>query len=231
MSTCPEKDIHSVYLDGELPEQFRSAYEAHLASCASCRTELEKLRQVHALFAKDAAETRLDTVFMEQSFARLQTKLRYAATVQKAAPAKNVLSFPAVRMTLSAAAAAAVFAVIFTPLYLRSAQNSGSQNELTAIANAELEPLSEKKVIIDGNISHKDLSSLAIAETESKSKPQPAEQRTVRASATVSNSVAARSMRRAFTSVDVFKPNGVDAASSLPLKIETPLPLYGGESR
>ena len=33
MSTCPEKDIHSIYVDGELPENYIKQYESHLSSC------------------------------------------------------------------------------------------------------------------------------------------------------------------------------------------------------
>ena len=33
MSFCPSKDIHSVYLDNELPEVYKAEYEAHIAVC------------------------------------------------------------------------------------------------------------------------------------------------------------------------------------------------------
>lgn len=235
MSTCPEKDIHSVYLDGELPEKYRSEYEAHIASCQKCKAVLDKMRALHTMFAQDADGAQLDSVFMQQSFERLQTKLRYSANVQKAAERQHVLSFPAVRWGISAAAAAAVFAVLFTPVYLRTQAGTAAPQELKTIASAELEPLSEKKIVVDGNISHKDLSSLAVAKQESETKEDDAdtpklEQRTVRATATVSTPSGA-SMRRSLTSVDVFKPEGVNAASSLPIKIAPPIPYYSGEER
>ena len=37
MSTCPEQDMHSVYLDGELPQKYALDYESHLTSCQRCR--------------------------------------------------------------------------------------------------------------------------------------------------------------------------------------------------
>ena len=50
MSTCPEKDLHSIYLDGELPEEFLKEYENHVAGCEKCKAELEKLRKVSVPF-------------------------------------------------------------------------------------------------------------------------------------------------------------------------------------
>ena len=33
MSTCPTKEIHSLYLDNELPQNHKEEYEAHIAGC------------------------------------------------------------------------------------------------------------------------------------------------------------------------------------------------------
>ena len=41
MSTCPENDIHSLYLDNELPLSYREEYEAHIKSCPKCAKKLE----------------------------------------------------------------------------------------------------------------------------------------------------------------------------------------------
>ena len=46
MSFCPSKDIHSVYLDGELPENYKAEYELHVSHCEKCRKELEQLKAV-----------------------------------------------------------------------------------------------------------------------------------------------------------------------------------------
>ncbi|MBP5452686.1 MAG: zf-HC2 domain-containing protein, partial [Treponema sp.] len=46
MSTCPEKDIHSIYLDNELPAAYVADYEAHVESCPECKAQLEKLRML-----------------------------------------------------------------------------------------------------------------------------------------------------------------------------------------
>ena len=46
MSTCPTNEIHSLYLDNELPQAHKEQYEAHIASCEKCKASLEKLHAV-----------------------------------------------------------------------------------------------------------------------------------------------------------------------------------------
>jgi len=210
MSTCPEKDIHSVYVDGELPEKFLAEYEAHLASCEKCRSEVEKLRKLRALFSGDSKARNTDQTFTEASFSRLETKLKYSKT-SKLVQSNNILSFPVVKWAVSAGAAAAVFALIVTPQLLRGGKNTGDQ-AVQAIAYTELEPISEKSPVIDGNFSYKELASLKVSdeakpvsneaeEVTEASEKLPVEQKTVGA-----YTVGTR-MGKRLTSVDVFRPN------------------------
>ena len=141
MSGCPEKDLHSIYIDGEMPEKYAKEYEAHIALCEKCRKELEKARRVSMLFREDAISKKLD-----QSFERLQTKLRYSANTKD--NSKNILPFP-VKWTVPLAAAAALFAVVITPLSFRQAPAAAS--EIKAIARTEIKPITENKVVVDGN--------------------------------------------------------------------------------
>ena len=76
MSFCPSKDIHSVYLDGELPENYKAEYELHISHCEKCRKELEQLKALHSLFQADSDSLKLDEHFMDESFQRLQINLR-----------------------------------------------------------------------------------------------------------------------------------------------------------
>jgi anti-sigma factor RsiW len=45
---CPDKQILSVYFDGELPERFRRTLEDHLASCKQCAKTLASFRALSA---------------------------------------------------------------------------------------------------------------------------------------------------------------------------------------
>ncbi|MDR2103878.1 MAG: zf-HC2 domain-containing protein [Treponema sp.] len=52
---CPDRQILSVYFDGELPSPWKEKMEAHLRSCAACRERLEGYRRLSQVFKDDAA--------------------------------------------------------------------------------------------------------------------------------------------------------------------------------
>ena len=109
MSFCPTKDIHSVYLDGELPEIYKAEYEAHIQNCEKCRKELEELKSLRAMFKADSDALNLDSQFMDESFQRLQIKMAYSKNVGKL-PQKS--PFKAISYVASGVAAAALFALV-----------------------------------------------------------------------------------------------------------------------
>lgn len=119
MSFCPTKDIHSVYLDGELPEIYKAEYEQHIQSCEKCRRELDKLKALHSAFKADSDSMNLDSHFMEDSFQRLQIKMAYSKNTGKASQNNQ---FRPKLYHISAAAAAAVVAFII-PFTLKSGNN------------------------------------------------------------------------------------------------------------
>lgn len=124
MSFCPTKDIHSVYLDNELPEHFKAEYELHLKNCPACQKELEKLKSLRAMLSADSEAITPDSHYMDQSFERLQIKMTYSKNATKAKKNTNINY----KYIASATAAAAVFALI-VPLRLKSsvaASNPGS---------------------------------------------------------------------------------------------------------
>ena len=116
MSFCPSKDIHSVYLDGELPENYKAEYELHLSHCEKCRKEIEQLKAVRSLFKADSESLKLDQQFMDESFQRLQIKMAYSRNIGKL-PQKS--PFKLISYLASGVAAAAVLALVL-PLGFRS---------------------------------------------------------------------------------------------------------------
>ncbi|MDR2054229.1 MAG: zf-HC2 domain-containing protein [Treponema sp.] len=50
---CPDRQILSVYLDGELPSPWKEEMEIHLARCPECRAKLEQYRRLSAFIADD----------------------------------------------------------------------------------------------------------------------------------------------------------------------------------
>ena len=83
MSFCPTKDIHSIYLDNEMPEIYKAEYESHVATCKKCQQELNKIKVLHTLLSSDADVVTPDLHYAEQSFERLQLKMHYANSAKK----------------------------------------------------------------------------------------------------------------------------------------------------
>lgn len=159
MSTSLEKDLHSVYIDGEMPESFLSQYESLVSSNEKEKATLEKMQALHSVLKEDSEQKTVSQDFMEESFERLQTKMRYAKNVSLSSQPKSFVS-PFVKYASSFAAAAAVFALVFIPVHY----NSLSQAKETAVAAISImkqpgiEPIAKKDVVIDGNINKEDLS-------------------------------------------------------------------------
>ena len=109
MSTCPTKEIHSLYLDNELPQTHKEQYEAHIAACDKCRAEYEKLRAVRAVFEKDAQAVSPDKAFLDASYERLMLKMKYSKNVGHTA--SHRVSSRTWKIAIPAIAAAAVLAL------------------------------------------------------------------------------------------------------------------------
>ena len=138
MSFCPSKDIHSVYLDGELPENYKAEYELHISHCEKCRKELEQLKAVSALFKADSDSLNLDSHFMDESFQRLQIKMAYSRNIGKV-PQKS--PFKVISYVASGVAAAAVLALVL-PLGFKSSEvKAGSENTATVASTVINSPL------------------------------------------------------------------------------------------
>ena len=147
MSTCPGNDIHSVYLDNELPETYVALYEAHIKSCPKCAAKLASLRAASAVFRAEADRMTFDAASLDKSWERLQARLSYSKTT------KRVYRFSEhnFRYALSAAAAAAVFALIIPLRVLRSpsAVKTAAINPIARNGSVEL---AKNTVVINGNI-------------------------------------------------------------------------------
>ena len=169
MSTSLEKDLHSVYIDGEMPESFVSQYESIVQADSGEKSRHEKMQKLHSLLQEDSNEKSVSDQFIEESFARLQTKMRYAKNVEFAGEPKSFVT-PFIKYASSFAAAAAVFAVVFIPLHY----NSLSKAKETAVAaisimkEKSIEPIAKKDVVIDGNINKEDLPKMLAVKSEPK---------------------------------------------------------------
>lgn len=120
MSTCPDSDLFSAYVDGEVPSPWKEKLEAHATSCPECakRTEHYKIQQNLIRQNQPALnETRL-----EESFSRLCAKRNVLVAAMAHTPQKQPLYIAwaqkAVRIPISALAAVLLLAVFFPSYFL-----------------------------------------------------------------------------------------------------------------
>ncbi|QNL96662.1 anti-sigma factor [Treponema sp. Marseille-Q4132] len=214
MSTCPSNDIHSVYLDNELPETYVRTYEEHIKSCPKCAAKLASLRTVSAAFRTEAGRMVMDGASLDKSWERLQARLSYSKTT------KRVYRFPEhnFRYALSAAAAAAVFALIIPLRVLRSpsAVKTAAINPIARNGSVEL---TKNTVVINGNIEQPHA---FIPSDPSASYGTGAEYRTAFDASFVGTRFdAVRTGERQLEDVDLFRPDFANG-STLAIKIGIP---------
>lgn len=167
MSFCPSDDIHSVYLDGELPENFKLEYESHLQSCPECQKKLAQLKKVHQFFEMDSNALNVDEHYLEQSFDRLMVKMNYDKHVSP----KNAVSHHYWNFGLISVGAAAVLALaLIIPIRVNETSKSVAKivqqkQQVAAISaptfsnNVEFD--SGRSVVISGNIDKQALASVS----------------------------------------------------------------------
>ncbi len=135
MSTCPNKDLHSIYLDNELPLSYVKEYEEHIKNCSKCTAELKKLKKLHEFFQEDSKSIKFSQQDLNKSYERLLTRMSYHKNMKKT---HNVFSFEKFSSTakyiFAGVAAAAVIAVVL-PIRLK---NNTSQN---IASNQNFEPI------------------------------------------------------------------------------------------
>ena len=231
MSTSLEKDLHSVYIDGELPESFVSQYENLVSASEKEKEALAKMQKLHSILQEDSTEKTVSEAFMNASFERLQTKMRYAQHVTFANEQKSFIT-PFAKYAASFAAAAAVFALVFIPVHY----NSLSHAKETAVAaisimkQNRIEPIAKNDVVVDGNLKKEDLSkgiavntasTQAVAKADASASAQndaepsdealPVEQKSINATNLASSygerTSIGRRFREQLTAVDPFVPD------------------------
>jgi len=156
MSICPERDIHSVYLDGELNSPYCSRYELHLAACSVCRSEAARLERLHLVMSADSAALGMTRDELDNGFARLQTRMRFHEVTSSAKKA----DYPFARWSAPVAVAALLVA-LFLPFGIMqiSSRETGPAVAPVTLSNQTV-PIAANGVVTDGNITHATLSSI-----------------------------------------------------------------------
>lgn len=207
MSTCPEKDIHSVYLDNELPLVYLKEYESHVSQCPKCKAELDKLRSLRSLLKADSSSIALSQNDLNNSFERLNARLSYAKVTNNS----NVHSFTMPKWTFGAVAAAAMFALVL-PLYVKnksqSVEGEGENNaEVASVIDTANMPKIPRAAIPPTH-----LTSLISTQSQN-SLSHPA------SFAVKSEEESLQTIQESLTSVDVFRPDFPDKALSIKITL------------
>lgn len=207
MFSCPNKDIHSIYIDNELPKEFIPKYEEHIKNCPKCAKELAKLKKVRAIFLEDSATLNVDHVFIDQSFERLQSRMRYTKVVSQAQD-KNTFNFASKLAPFATAAAVFAFAILL-PMNLANKNTSKSENDFMPVIKSQTaRPIAYRNIVVDGNLPQVPINQLG---TDTKKKE-----------ITIANNIANYDsnshLRSTLTSVDIFRPD----FSSNTIKISIP---------
>lgn len=186
MYSCPTNDIHSIYVDGELPQEFVKDYEEHVKNCDECKKQLNHFQKMHDLFEADKKSIVLSDAFMTQSFDRLQTKLRYAKNTEKMPHDEKKKEQPKnyAIYALAAAILVAAFVPNVTSILKGRTQNTDSVAEIKPITRplSSTSAIAKENVVINGNINDN-----------------------------IAQNVSTTSLREPqFADVDVFKPQFTD---------------------
>ena len=130
MSTCPDLDLFSVYLDNELPEQYKETLETHIAECEKCREKFNRMKAAHEAFVNDSANIVISEKALEDSFEKLQARRSYNRYVKNTNKRNDIF----MRRVLPAMAAALVIALVL-PLRLLGGTDPVQQTSFSTFAS------------------------------------------------------------------------------------------------
>ena len=145
MQVCPDRQLLSIYLDGELPSPWKEKMEAHIAGCGACAQRLEAYRRISMTAAGE------DDTGLEAAQKRVWSKLETIHDLQPAKPlavrrgaaALSTVWRRGVYIPLPAAAAVAAAAVVLLValafLLTSRVTNKEGLSSMTLASEAEIE--------------------------------------------------------------------------------------------
>ncbi len=124
MSKCPGNDIHSLYIDNELPTTYKIEYETHLVSCEHCRNQFQRYQAM-----RNQLSALEDLNELTGNYERLKTELRFRTNSAKGSVNQTMLFVRKFSPILVAAAVVAVF----LPVISFMTKTTGTQNNFNPI--------------------------------------------------------------------------------------------------
>lgn len=147
MSTCPDKDLYSAYVDGELLSPWKEKIEAHLQSCEKCKLIVNFYRKMSLSLSK-ASAPELD---LSGSFLKLYAKRQ--ATIQRMEHnQKRATSwmYKSVKIPIPALAAAAILLFVCTPMVMLSTRKTLAPSGNEALGFKTIIPIPQPAKTVKG---------------------------------------------------------------------------------
>jgi len=151
---CPEPQMLSIYMDGELPSPWKEKMEAHLAECRECAQRYKNFRFLQEMFRKNTRQSRTyvegdgelrpttaDQLLPEQDIESAKEKVWHKMESRRRFCRRNLWGYRLSIPLPAVAAAAAVILVILTVLFIRGGnllpQNSASKSNFILASEEE----------------------------------------------------------------------------------------------
>jgi len=129
---CPEPQMLSIYMDGELPSPWKEKMEAHLSECPECAQRYKNFRHLQEMFKKNNRQSRTyvesdgelrpttaDQSLPEQDIESAKEKVWQKMASRRRFCRRNIWGYRLSLPLPAVAAAAAVILVILTVLFIR----------------------------------------------------------------------------------------------------------------
>lgn len=134
MSTCPDSDLFSAYVDGEVPSPWKEKLEEHISSCRECTERTNRYKWLHQLVSTTCSEPALD---LDDSFVRLSQRRSELIAAKQGRHLSWIRG--SVRLPVPAMAALFLFALLIPAVFsFRAGLNSGKQTPVFASTESGL---------------------------------------------------------------------------------------------
>jgi len=135
---CPDRQLISVYHDGELPSPWKEKLESHISGCPSCRKRLEAYRRISEKPCPTSADT-ADTA-RERVWRRLESAVAGNVTTPlSSAPPRRIWLQKRISVPVPAAVAAAVLFIVFASFWVIKPAGTAEMPGMILASEAEFD--------------------------------------------------------------------------------------------